>query len=147
MLGEQQRRVRLERFYCRHDDGKRFDIENDRCGSVAGLTFGLGDDRSTDVTDKSHVIRSEYRTIERRRHHREAIQRAETHRVTGMLDGANSRHVFGLADVHRVQKTVGDLRAYEGDVQHARLDHVIEIFGLASEQRWIFETQDRVAKN
>ena len=103
-----------------------------RSAASTGLRAGLGHDGGDDVADEAHLARGEDRPVQRLGHHRELLQRREAEVVAaGVVDGHHARHRRRLADVDGDQVAVGDRRPDERDVQHARLDEVVDVLPLA----------------
>ncbi len=147
MLGEQQRRVGSEPGGGRHHDGQRVVVDDHLLGGVVGLRLRLGDDGGDDVTDEAHAFAGEDRAVEVGRHHREALHRRHPEVVAGVVHRDDARHRFGVADVDRGDRAVGDRRADERHVQHARLDEVVDVLAVAGEQRRILQSQHLVAQD
>ena len=147
VLGKQERRIRLECLGWGHHHRQRFDVEKDGFGRVHRLSLRLRDDGGADVADEPDPVGAEHRAIERGRHHREHLHRRQPEVVAGVEDGSNSWHRLGVRHVDPVQHAVGDHRAHECEVQHARLDEVVQVLAGAREERRILQAEHRVAED
>jgi hypothetical protein len=56
-------------------------------------------------------------------------------------------HRGRVTDVDGVDRAMGHRRSDEREVQHSRLDEVVDVLALPSEQRRILDPQHRVPQN
>ena len=146
-VGEQQRRVGGESGGGRHDDRQGIDVGEHLLGGVVGLRLRFGDHGCDHVTDEAHPVAGEDRAVVVGRQHREALHRRHPQVVAGVVHRDDARHRFGIAEVDRVDRAVGDRRADERHVQHARLDEVVDVLAVAGEQRRVLQSQHLVAQD
>ena len=131
----------------RHDDREGIDVGEHLLGGVVGLRLRFGDHGGDHVTDEAHPVAGEDRPVVVGRQHREALHRRHPQVVAGVVHGDDAGHRFGAAEVDRVDRAVGDRRADERDVQHARLDEVVDVLAVAGEQRRVLQSQHLVAQD
>ena len=128
---------------------QRVVVDDDRLGGVDRLRTGLGDDGGDDVADEAHLAGGEHRPVQRLGHHRELLQRRPGRGRRRRRGRRRPRPASTRASLTSTepQVGVGDRRAHERDVQHARLDEVVDVLALAREQRRVFEPTDRVSED